>query len=225
MGTPSDTEPWGFQIDGHHLDINYFVLGDQVVMSPAFFGSEPAIATSGTYQGVSILQEEQNNGLGLINAMSTDLQQQAFLSTPKGPRNNLAEAFKDNLVLDYAGLRADQLPEQLQTELLDLASLWVDNMDLGHARIRMDEIRSHLSETYFGWIGETGPTAAFYYRIHSPVVLIEYDQQAAGPIGKAIGNSDTIPTRNHIHSVLRTPNGNDYGKDLLRQHYQQTAHS
>jgi len=27
------------------------------------------------------------------------------------------------------------------------------------------------------------------------------------------------PTRQHIHTVVRTPNGNDYGKDLLRQHY------
>jgi hypothetical protein len=24
----------------------------------------------------------------------------------------------------------------------------------------------------------------------------------------------------HVHSVVRTPNGNDYGKDLLRLHYE-----
>jgi hypothetical protein len=34
MGTPSATEPWGWQLDGHHCIINYFVLGDQVVMTP-----------------------------------------------------------------------------------------------------------------------------------------------------------------------------------------------
>ena len=45
MGTPSATEPWGWQFDGHHAVINYFVLGDQVVMSPHFAGSEPVIAT------------------------------------------------------------------------------------------------------------------------------------------------------------------------------------
>jgi hypothetical protein len=28
-----------------------------------------------------------------------------------------------------------------------------------------------------------------------------------------------VPGRIHVHSVVRTPNGNDYGKDLLRQHY------
>ena len=41
MGTPSAAEPWGWQLDGHHAIINYFVLGDQVVMTPLFAGSEP----------------------------------------------------------------------------------------------------------------------------------------------------------------------------------------
>jgi hypothetical protein len=31
-----------------------------------------------------------------------------------------------------------------------------------------------------------------------------------------------VPGRLHIHSLIRTPNGNDYGKDLLRQHYEQS---
>ena len=44
MGTPSADEPWGWQIDGHHLIVNCFVLGDQVVMTPMFMGSEPVAA-------------------------------------------------------------------------------------------------------------------------------------------------------------------------------------
>ena len=47
MGEPHPTEPWGWQLEGHHLIVNYFVLGDQVVMTPAFMGSEPVIAESG----------------------------------------------------------------------------------------------------------------------------------------------------------------------------------
>ena len=63
MGKPSITEPWGWQVDGHHAIINYFVLGYQVVMTPHFAGSEPVIATSGKYKGTAILQEEQAQGL------------------------------------------------------------------------------------------------------------------------------------------------------------------
>ena len=78
--------------------------------------------------------------------------------------------------------------------------------------------------THFAWIGETGPDAVFYYRIHSPVILIEFDHQGRGPAGFALGSPAT-PSRNHIHTVVRTPNGNDYGKDLLRQHYEQHPHA
>ena len=60
MGLPSATKPWGWQIDGHHLVINYFVLGDQVVMTPTFMGAEPARAMSGKYKGNDVLQQEQD---------------------------------------------------------------------------------------------------------------------------------------------------------------------
>ena len=33
-----------------------------------------------------------------------------------------------------------------------------------------------------------------------------------------------VTNRQHIHVVVRTPNGNDYGKDLLRQHYERHPH-
>ena len=66
MGEPSATEPWGWQIDGHHLVINYFVLGDQVVMSPVFMGGEPIITTTGKYKGNTLFQDEQNLGLAFM---------------------------------------------------------------------------------------------------------------------------------------------------------------
>jgi hypothetical protein len=52
-------------------------------------------------------------------------------------------------------------------------------------------------------------------------VLIEFDHQ--GPIALR-GLPRGVPTRQHIHTVIRTPNGNDYGKDLLRQHYARHPH-
>ena len=76
-----------------------------------------------------------------------------------------------------------------------------------------------MSQTYFAWMGDN-PTddAVFYYRVHSPVLLIEFDHQG----GVAFDNKQR--TRNHIHTIVRTPNGNDYGKDLLRQHHEAHPH-
>ena len=45
----------------------------------------------------------------------------------------------------------------------------------GHAEIKMSEVENALDETYLSWIGSTGDDAVFYYRIQSPVVLIEFD--------------------------------------------------
>jgi hypothetical protein len=224
MGTPSATEPWGWQFDGHHAIVNYFVLGDQVVMTPFFAGSEPVTATSGKFAGTSILQEEQNRGLEMIRALAEPQRLQAILKVSKTGNENLAEAWKDNVTLDYAGVKASQLPEAQRKQLASLIALFVDNMDDGHARIKMDEVRRHLDDTWFAWIGGTEPGGVFYYRIHSPVILVEFDHQVPANL-KHLAKDPNAPNPQHIHVVVRTPNGNDYGKDLLRQHYAQHSHS
>lgn len=218
MGKPSAAEPWGWQLDGHHAIINYFVLDDQVVMTPHFLGSEPVAATSGKYKDLVILQEEQNDGLKMLQALPEAQRRKATLTFSKTGNNNLAEAFKDNLVLDYAGLRAADLAIPARRQLVDLVYLYVSNMDDGHARVKMNEVNRYIDSTWFAWIGGTDPASAFYYRVHSPVILIEFDHQRPANLAK-FSPDPKKPTQQHIHCVVRTPNGNDYGKDLLRQHY------
>ena len=100
-----------------------------------------------------------------------------------------------------------------------MINVYVGRIRPGHAEIRLDEVKAHLNETWFAWMGNCDAVSPFYYRIHSPVILIEFDHQR----GIALDNDE--PSRNHIHTLVRTPNGNDYGKDLLRQHYEQHDHS
>ena len=223
MGVPSATEPWGFQLDGHHVIINYFVLGDQVVMTPFFAGSEPVIAPMGKYKGTSVLQDEQNRGLAMIRALTDTQRMKAILTSSKTGHLNLTEAWKDNVVLDYAGLRVAEMTNSQRERLLDLIALYVDNMDDGHARVKMDEVRRYLDKTWFAWVGKTDDGAVFYYRIHNPAVLIEFDHQVPANL-KAYAKDPNAPNPQHIHVVVRTPNGNDYGKDLLRQHYMLHPH-
>ena len=223
MGEPSSTEPWGWQLDGHHAIINYFVLGDQVVMTPFFVGSEPVIAETGKYMGTSIMQVEQNRGLAMLRALSEGQQEQAVLQVSKTGNDNLGEAFKDNIVLDYAGVSVASWSDTQKDQLLELIELYIGNLRDGHARVRMEEVTAHLNDTFFAWIGGTDDEAVFYYRIHSPVILIEFDHQQ--PAGLRHLFSSDLPIREHVHAVIRTPNGNDYGKDLLRQHYKAHPHT
>tara|TARA_R110002096_G_scaffold42144_10_gene113762 strand:+ start:1973 stop:3160 length:1188 start_codon:yes stop_codon:yes gene_type:complete len=213
MGEPSDTEPWGWQFDGHHCIINYFVLADQVVVTPIFLGSEPVWADEGDYAGTIVLQEEQNAGLALAQSLTDAQKAKAVLNSAKAGTNSNSEAFHDNVVIPYEGIPFSELDDAQKKQFLHLCELWIGNIKEGHAKVKMSEIRKHLDRTRFAWIGGMDDDSVFYYRVHSPVVLIEFDHQR--PI--ALDRSG-LATRNHIHATVRTPNGNDYGKDLLRQH-------
>lgn len=219
MGTPSAKEPWGWQLDGHHVIVNYFVLGDQVVMTPVFMGSEPIRAEAGKFKGTVVLQPEQDQGLAMMQALTPAQQAEAQIAGKKGSTNNLLEAYKDNVNLEQVGVPGAKLDKAQRQRLRDLIAIYVGNLDDGHARVKMAEVDKHLDATRFAWLGGSGNDAVFYYRIQSPVIVIEFDHQ--GPIALS---RDRTPTRNHIHTVVRTPNGNDYGKDLLRQHLERQRH-
>jgi hypothetical protein len=230
FGQPSADQPWGWQIDGHHLIVNCFVLGGQIVATPMFLGSEPVVAETGIYAGVSVLQPEQQAGLELVNALRPEQRGKAILydsilSTVLPPERGIGSdgrvqtaAFRDNALIPYEGIRATDLTAGQREQLPHLAALYTDKLRPGHAELWLETVRQHLDDTRFLWMGGTGQDDVFFYRIHSPVILIEFDHQPG------IAFDSPEPIRQHIHTVVRTPNGNDYGKDLLRQHHERYAH-
>lgn len=218
MGKPSPGEPWGWQLDGHHLNINTLVLADQMVMTPAFLGSEPVYAKSGKYTGTRVFKSEEEQGLAVIRALSAGQRNQAVLALDL-PREPFTTAFRDNFELRYEGIPYEALSSPQRDLLLQLIDVHVGRMRPGHTEIKMAEVKQHLRQTYFAWMGGVEEDSVFYYRVHSPVIIIEFDHQR----GQAFPQYEK-PYRDHIHIVVRTPNGNDYGKDLLRQHYEQSPH-
>jgi hypothetical protein len=65
---------------------------------------------------------------------------------------------------------------------------------------------------HFAWQGPSpSDDAQYYFRVHGPRILIEYDVQE--PLTRNGG---------HIHALTRDP-VNDYGMDWLGIHYQETA--
>jgi hypothetical protein len=219
MGTPSETEPWGWQWDGHHLIINYFVLGDQVVVTPTFLGAEPVHAKTGKYAGLRVFKDDEDRGLSLIRALSAAQRAKTIIAAETSGED-FTTAFRDNLQLNYAGIRYEELSTAQHDVLLDLVQYHVRRMRDDHAEVKMAEVKRHLKETYFCWMGGIENDSTFYYRVQSPVIIVEFDHQR----GIAF-REHTKPYKDHIHVIVRTPNGNDYGKDLLRQHYQYGHHA
>jgi hypothetical protein len=219
MGTPSATEPWGWQWDGHHLIINYFVLADQVVVTPTFLGAEPVHAKTGKYAGLRVFKADEDRGLALVRALS-EAQRAKTIIRPETSGEDFTTAFRDNLELNYAGIRYDELSNTQHDLLLQLVEYHVGRMRDGHAKIKLAEVKRHVKETCFCWMGGIEDDSTFYYRVQSPVIIVEFDHQR----GIAF-REHTRPYKDHIHVIVRTPNGNDYGKDLLRQHYQFGHHA
>jgi hypothetical protein len=218
FGTPSPDEPWGWQIDGHHLNINCFVLGDQLVMTPTFMGSEPVAARFGKYKGTRVFAAEEEQGYALMRALSVDERQHATIGKDL-PSELLTGAFNDNRQIASTGIRYDELSPEGRERLAALLATYTGRIRAGHAENRYAEAKHHLRETRFAWIGPFDDASPFYYRILNPVILVEFDHQSG-----IVFDNDT-PSRDHIHTVVRTPNGNDYGKDLLRQHYARHDHA
>jgi hypothetical protein len=230
FGTPSLEEPWGFQMDGHHINVNYLVLGDQIVLSPRFLAAEPVDIDFGPHAGLSLFQEEQALGLELMRALTPEQQRKArvvesILTTDFPPerfhfidQHHVGGQGRDNDVIPYEGIRHDELSDEQQGKLLAIVERYMKFMPPGHREHRIQEIERRFGETYFVWMGGFDDIAPFYYRIHSPVVMLEFDHQS----GASFYYPE--PNRLQIHTLVRTPNGNDYGKELIRLHLERIAH-
>ena len=230
FGTPGAEEPWGWQIDGHHLCLNVVVFDGRIVMTPSFMGAEPRRVRRGRLAGTSLFDPEEAFGLDLIRSFDADQRERAILYPSIHPDHipprlqNLfdgrmqAGAFHDNLVAPYQGVAGDEMSDGQRRVLLALTSSYAGWWADGHAKVQMREVEAHLDETWFSWYGGFDDEAPFYYRVHSPVVLIEFDHHP----GVAFDNE--VPSRHHVHTVVRTPNGGDYGADLLEEHHARFDH-
>jgi hypothetical protein len=233
FGTPSaepEAEPWGWQIDGHHLCVNAVVFDGRVVMTPSFMGAEPRRVHHGPLAGTSLFDSEESGGLSLIRSLDPAMQSRAIIHPSLHPDEisphlqNLfdgrmqAGAFHDNLVLPYQGVPGSEMTGAQRRLMLDLTRSYVEWMADVHVPDRIREVEAHLNDTWFSWYGGFDDEAPFYFRVHSPVILIEFDHHP----GIAFDND--VPTRHHVHTVVRTPNGGDYGTELLRAHYNRFDH-
>ncbi|HEY7626108.1 MAG TPA: DUF3500 domain-containing protein, partial [Ilumatobacteraceae bacterium] len=230
FGSPESGDPWGWQIDGHHLCVNTVVFEGRIVMTPTFMGAEPKRINLGHLAGLSLFEPEEKLGLDLIRALAPSQRERAIIHPSLHPDEispslqNLfdgrmqAGAFHDNLVAAYQGVAGTDMTDAQRRVLLALMGTYVDWQGDGHADVKREEVAAHLDDTWFSWYGGFDDEAPFYYRVHSPVILIEFDHHP----GVAFDNE--VPSRHHVHTVVRTPNGGDYGADLLRQHYEDFDH-
>lgn len=222
FGDPSLDAPWGWQLFGHHCAVNCLVVDGRMVVSPVFLGAEPNEIDEGPHAGTVSFAERISLGRQIMAELD-DAQRTVAVTSDSlteglpegrvhpGDERHLAGAFQDNRVIPYEGVRVAELGERAQQLVWDLVADFVSILPEGPARLRMAEVRAHLADTWFSWMGGTGEHDPYYCRVQSPVVIVELDHHCG------VFLSNDTPQPFHIHTVMRTPNGNDYGHALVQQ--------
>ncbi|SLK02164.1 DUF3500 domain-containing protein [Arthrobacter sp. P2b] len=222
-GEPSETEPWGWQIFGHHAALNCLVAGTQLVISPVFMGAEPDMIDDGPYKGVKVFKERIALARALMAALPDGLRAEATVyqemvdpAMPEGrihpgDERHLGGCFQDNREIPYEGIPVTGMPAEARALLDAVVDDFIAYLPDGPRAARRREIQEHYGETFFSWIGGWKGEEAFYFRIQSPVAVLELDHHT----GVFLSNDQPAPF--HMHTVVRTPNGNDYGRELVKQ--------
>jgi hypothetical protein len=229
-GTPDLRAPWGWQLFGHHCAVNCLVVEGRMVVSPLFLGAEPDEIDAGPHAGLSgVFADRIELGTALMAALSDEQRRAATVfermvdpamppgRVHPGDERHLAGAFQDNRVIPFEGVRVAELPEEAQRLARRIAESFVRVLPEGPRAARMREIDAHLDRTWFSWIGGHQPGDVFYYRLQSPVIVAELDHHCG-----VFLDYDT-PQPFHVHTVLRTPHGNDYGRSWVRQWQERTV--
>jgi hypothetical protein len=230
FGLPSATEPWGWKFEGHHISLNYTIVKGMIVApTPTFFGSNPAEAALNSVGALRPLGSVEDLARELMHALDEAQRVRAVLS-PLAPSDIVtanqpfvAEALEpyervSRIPMSYEDIRYTKTPKGLpaasmsrsQQEILEaLIREYIHRMPDAVAEVETARLRQRgLDGIHLAWAGSLERRQPHYYRLHGPRFFVEYD--------------NTQNDANHIHSVWRDP-VNDFGADLIRQHYH-TAH-
>jgi hypothetical protein len=223
FGEPSDTAPWAWRFEGHHVSLSITVApGQGFTVTPTFFGADPADVTSGPLAGLRVLRVEEDLALQLASSLSAaQLRSAVVPGTPEWNKTGgftypndvpwdivAATILRDRsdwnswkTELQPDGIAFEDLSGAQQALLLGIldeifTTYRPEIADVYRASLDLDELR-------FAWIGGTKKGEPHYYRIQTRDFLFEFDNVQ--------GNA------NHIHEVWRSRAG-DFGEDLLRRH-------
>ena len=206
FGTPSDTERWGWRVEGHHLSLNFTIDGGKIVSAtPAFFGSNPGEVRQGPRAGLRTLADLEDRALRLLQALDADQRKVAVIAD-EAPKEIRSGDFKSadgaglgpkapddpNEGIAYAKLGDDQrkllraLIESYAAEMPpEVGDAWLAEVD-----------KNDVGKVHFAWQGADDRTKPHAYKVQGPTFLVEFN--------------NTQNNANHVHSSWRNRLG-DFG--------------
>lgn len=182
----------------------------------------------GPFSGTEILHIEGDLGLKLMQSLpEPDKQKAQIFKLLRDPgmlqtgdlkkdrwnaddQRHVCGAFRDNRIVPYEGVPLSQFDAAQQKLVMSILDEFCLYLPQPARKLRLELVKKHLDETYFCWIGQWGADDSFYYRIQSPVIIVEFDHHS----GVFLSNKE--PAKFHTHTIMRTPNAGDYGNALRK---------
>jgi hypothetical protein len=210
FGDPSSDGTWGWRFEGHHISLNWTLVGGRSIGStPQFFGSNPAEVRRGPQKGTRALAAEEDLARALLASLS-DVQRREAIVRDTAPPDIFSGNERKAERLDDSGVAFADLTADQRGLLLAIIEEYAAVQPKPIAEQRVTRLReAGLEHIRFAWMGGLSRGEPHYYRLQGRTFLIEYD--------------NTQNNANHIHAVWRDFDG-DFGVDLLRQHYRNSAH-
>ncbi len=206
FGTPSASEIWGWRFEGHHISLNFTSDEGKIVSAtPTFFGTNPGIVKEGDSRGKQVLKKESMLGFALVNSLSADQLKVAKFSED-APPEIISANHREVGQIETTGIAYPHLNDAQQKILRQLLQVYVGNYIFDFSENLMAKIeKAGIENLHFAWAGSLKEGTAHYYRIHGPMLLIEFD--------------NTQNDANHMHTAVRDLT-NDYAEDILKRHYE-----
>ncbi|HEY1428435.1 MAG TPA: DUF3500 domain-containing protein [Candidatus Tumulicola sp.] len=206
FGDPASPD-WAWMFTGHHMTALFTVAGSRVGFTPMFTGAQPLRIPSGMHAGWEVLPNDAGDATDLLGSLSQAQRTTAVIGT-SAPFDVVAGPGRQRSLATFQGIAASQLGDGQQRLLWRLIGEFVGNVNSDAAQAQLQLVKAHWSDTHFAWLGPSpDPNARYYFRVHGPRILIEYDVQE--PLANGGG---------HVHAITRDPL-NDYGTDWLAMHY------
>ncbi len=203
FGQPSDKDPWGLSVEGHHLSLNFSYRDGKVADStPQFFGANPGEIKSEVSgplaKGTRVLRDEEQLGFQLINALSKDNQSKATIDK-KAPKELRFAGDAQVDVGEAEGVALSEMSQDNQKLLKRLVQVYTDIVPEALAKQRRSLIaKDGWDDVHFAWMGATQPGIGHYYRVRGKSFLIEFVNTQADAAGNPA---------NHIHCCWRDVTG------------------
>ncbi len=210
FGTPGDAKGWAWRFEGHHLSLNFTVVGDKVALTPSFFGSNPGEVREGEHKGLRVLDDEEEVARQLAKVLLMKGRKQVRF-TDKSPKEILTGEASDALRpksgkrIQPVGMSVADMDKDERIQLISLLQVYLERYRPELAQVELKAIIDDgIDKLHFGWAGSLEKGEAWYYRVQGPTFLMEA--------------CNFQNNANHVHAVWRKFDG-DFGRDILGDHF------